>query len=166
MPVEIKNRFSGLIIRTVNSDNLRGANLRGANLGCANLRGANLRGANLRGANLRGADLGGANLCGADLGGANLCGADLCGADLYGVNLYGVTIAENYNITEENRFHHLTNIGSENGTLEMYLCSEGWFIRRGCFSGSVDEFLEKVTGTHGDNEHAVKYRAIVEVLCK
>ena len=58
--MEIKNRFTGKIILSSDSDTLCGANLRGANLGEAYLGGADLRGANLRGADLRGAYLGGA----------------------------------------------------------------------------------------------------------
>ena len=70
MAIEIKSRFTGATIRTVDA-----ANLRGANLCDADLRGADLRGANLCGANLRGA-----NLCDANLRDANLRGADLRGA--------------------------------------------------------------------------------------
>ena len=155
---------------------LRGANLCGADLYGADLRGADLRGANLRGANLRGADLygaelygtdlRGANLRGADLYGADLYGADLCGTDLYGAELYGTDLrGANYKC--DGNFHHITNVGSENGVLELYSCgSKGWFIRRGCFSGSKDEFLSAVSDTHGDNEHATKYRAIIDLFCK
>ena len=50
--MDIKNRFTGNIIFSINADTLSGANLRGANLSDANLSDANLRGANLRGANL------------------------------------------------------------------------------------------------------------------
>lgn len=64
-------------------------------------------------------------------------------------------------------YHHLTNIGSENGTLELYSCGDkGWLIRRGCFTGSKGEFIAKVKETHGDNKHAVKYLALIEILCE
>ena len=48
--IEIKNRFTGAVLRTIDA-----ANLRDANLCAANLRGADLCAANLRGADLRGA---------------------------------------------------------------------------------------------------------------
>ena len=97
MGIEIKNRFTGAVIRTVDAADLRGADLRDANLRGADLRGADLRdadlrGANLRGANLRDADLRGANLRDADLGDANLGDANLRGANLRGANLYGANL--------------------------------------------------------------------------
>jgi len=102
--VEIKNRYTGVVIYIHSGDTLSSANLRGANLSSAdlsgatlssadlsgaNLSGANLSGANLSGANLRGADLFGANLRGANLSSANLRGANLRGADLRGADLFG-----------------------------------------------------------------------------
>ena len=103
MKIEIKSRWSGSVLFSVEADSLwlaleaavgtradlRGAHLRGADLGGADLRdadlgGAHLRGAHLRGADLRDADLGGAHLRGADLRGADLRDAHLGGADLGG----------------------------------------------------------------------------------
>jgi hypothetical protein len=113
MKFEIKHRFSGAIIFTLECGSLklcveaavkaktdlggadlggaylRGADLRGAYLRGADLRGAYLRGAARRGAYRRGADLRGAYLRGADLGGADLRGADLGGADLGGQKVSG-----------------------------------------------------------------------------
>ena len=100
--IQIKNRFTGNVLKEVDAANLRGANLRGANLRAsglcaadlraANLCGADLCGANLRGANLRYADLCDADLCYADLCGADLCYADLCGANLRGADLCGANL--------------------------------------------------------------------------
>ncbi len=84
--MEIKNRWNGSVIRTIEGG-LTGANLTGANLTGANLTGADLAGANLTGANLTGADLTGADLRGATLAAANLEGANLRDADLAGANL-------------------------------------------------------------------------------
>jgi hypothetical protein len=102
--VEIKNRFTNQVIKTIDAETLVCANLRGADLWWADLRGADLdsadlHGANLRGADLRRADLYGANLRradlrGAELHGASLINADLCGADLYGANLRGANLRE------------------------------------------------------------------------
>ena len=36
-------------------------------------------------------------------------------------------------------------------------------VKCGCFLGKIDKFLEKVSRTHGDNKHALVYRAAVEV---
>jgi hypothetical protein len=118
MAIEIKNRFSGAVIRTVDAAKLSradlsradlyGANLRSADLRSADLSGANLSGANLsraklsradlsradlRSADLSGANLSGANLRSADLSGANLSGADLSGANLSGASLSGANLS-------------------------------------------------------------------------
>ena len=74
MRFEIKNRFNGKILFSVEAATLKvaielavksGASLFGANLAQANLSGASLFGANLAQANLSGANLAGANLAGA-----------------------------------------------------------------------------------------------------
>jgi hypothetical protein len=100
--IEIKNRYNGDIIKTVDAKRLAEANLYEADLCRANLCGADLCGANLCGADLCGANLYKADLCGADLCGADLCkanlykadlcGADLCGADLYKADLCGADL--------------------------------------------------------------------------
>ena len=119
MKFEIKHRFNGSVLFTIETEtirlaleaavksgadlggaNLRGANLRGAYLGGAYLGGANLGGADLGGAYLRGAYLGGADLGGADLGGAYLRGADLGGADLRGADLGGAKIEDGIEVTQ------------------------------------------------------------------
>ncbi len=121
--IEIKHRFTGKVLFSVEADflklaveaavsadadlegaDLRGAYLRGADLEGAYLRGADLEGAYLRGADLSGADLSGADLSGADLSGADLSGADLRGAylrdaDLSGADLSGAEIADDITIT-------------------------------------------------------------------
>jgi hypothetical protein len=79
MKFEIKNRWSGELIFSVEADNWKVA-IAAAIGAKADLRGADLRGADLSGANLRGADLSGADLRGADLSGADLSGANLSGA--------------------------------------------------------------------------------------
>ena len=96
MRIEIKNRWSGEIIFSIEADTWRfaveaaikaKANLSWANLSRANLSGADLSGANLSWANLSGADLSKANLSGADLSWANLSWADLSRANLSRANL-------------------------------------------------------------------------------
>lgn len=36
-------------------------------------------------------------------------------------------------------------------------------VKCGCFNGTIDEFVEKVKQTHGNNKYALVYRAAVEV---
>ncbi len=96
MKFEIKNRWNGEIIFSVEADSwrfaveaaikaktdLRSADLRYADLSYADLRSADLRSANLRSANLSYANLRSANLSYANLRSANLRYADLRYADL------------------------------------------------------------------------------------
>ena len=130
----------------------RGAYLGGADLGGADLGGAYLGGADLRGANLGGADLGGADLRGANLGGADLGGADLGGADLGGAGK--ISKAEDILI--------VGNIGSRLGYTHIYNTDNGIFVKCGCFFGAIEEFAEKVKQTHGNNEHAKAYAALID----
>ena len=106
MKIEIKNRWSGVVLFELECEslrdavlkalatgaNLRSANLSGAYLSGADLSGANLSGANLRSANLRSADLSGANLSGANLRSANLRSANLRSANLRSANLSGANL--------------------------------------------------------------------------
>ena len=86
MLIDIKNRFTGSVIFSLETSSMRlcveaavksGANLAGAYLADAYLNGANLNGANLTGANLAGAYLADANLADANLTGAYLTGAKI-----------------------------------------------------------------------------------------
>ena len=86
--IQIKNRFTGNVLKEVDAANLRGANLRGAKLRSADLRDADVRGADLRYADLCDADLGYADLCDANLRGADLCGANLCGEKLKSIPVF------------------------------------------------------------------------------
>jgi uncharacterized protein YjbI with pentapeptide repeats len=101
--IQIKNRFTGSVIKEIDAAGLYGANLYGANLygadlsdadlSGADLRSADLRSANLRNADLRSADLRSANLSGADLRSANLRNANLRNANLYGADLSGADLS-------------------------------------------------------------------------
>jgi uncharacterized protein YjbI with pentapeptide repeats len=98
--LEIKNRWTGNVLFTYESDNnnfkktVLKALDEGANLRCANLRRADLVGANLRDADLIGANLRDADLIGANLRDANLIGADLRGANLRDANLVGANLRD------------------------------------------------------------------------
>ena len=82
MKIEIKHRYTGAVIFSLDEDGLtikrtveKAAEVK-INLRIADLRGADLRGADLRGAYLSSADLSGADLSDADLSSADLRGAD------------------------------------------------------------------------------------------
>ncbi len=108
MKFEIKHRFNGYVLFSLETENMRlcveaaiksgadlgVADLRGADLGVADLRDANLRDANLRDANLRDANLRDANLRDANLGCAYLGGANLGCADLRGAYLGGANLRD------------------------------------------------------------------------
>ena len=101
----------------------------------------------------------------ANLSGVDLSGVDLSGANLYRANLSGVDLSDGWEC--DGNFHHITNIGSENGTLELYSCSDsGWYIKRGCFSGSKDTFLAAVSKTHGNTVYGAKYVSIINLFCE
>ena len=120
--------------------------------------------ADLYGADLYGADLRGAYMRDAEVRGANLSDANLSDTNIRGANMRDTIIDLNWICSGQ--WYHLANIGSENGTLELYDCGDnGWFVRRGCFRGSLDSFKAKVVKTHGNNAHAKKYLAIVSALC-
>jgi hypothetical protein len=143
---------------------LRGADLRetdlyGADLREADLRGADLRETDLREANLREANLHGTDLCRANLRGANLREADLYGADLRRTNLYGANLDSKY------CYLSISPIGSENGQLWTMRDERGVLkINRGCFSGTLPEFIEAVKNKHSGNKYEKQYAAAIEFI--
>ena len=54
--------------------------------------------------------------------------------------------------------------GSRLGTTTMFRCSDGIIrVSCGCFSGTLKEFRNKVSRTHGFNKYAKEYEAIIKV---
>ena len=140
MKIEIKSRFSLEVLFSHEcEDNSVAITLAAAINAKANLGYANLYGANLRGADLRGADLGGANLRGADLGGAG-------------------------KLTGDRPYFAVGPIGSRQDVLAAFLTEKGVYLRAGCFFGTVEEFRDKLQGEHGDNVHAIEYRAALQLV--
>ena len=193
MKFEIKSRFSGAVLFSLETDslklcveaavksgaNLSGADLRGAHLYGADLRGAHLYGADLRGAHLygadlRGADLSGADLFGADLSGADLSGADLFGADLFGANLFGANLSgaclhgayrkTKITLVGDRPFFTTGPIGSRNAMLQAFLTDAGVYVRAGCFWDTLDEFRKAVANTHPSGVHAEEYKAAIAAI--
>ena len=120
MSFEIKSWRDGRVLFTAKgASDVREA-LEEARREGANLREANLEGANLRGAYLEGAYLEGAYLEEANLGGANLRRA---------------------------RWNGLVLSGLPSGDLMLLPGKEdGWLLRIGCWSGTVDELETMIAG--------------------
>ncbi|KKF35969.1 hypothetical protein SY86_11890 [Erwinia tracheiphila] len=56
-------------------------------------------------------------------------------------------------------------IGSENDFLTAFRQRDNSImVRRGCFSGTIDEFESAVNDTHSDNQHGDIYRALILVI--
>ena len=107
----------------------------------------------------------GANLYGANLYGANLGGANLGGANLYGANLRGADLGEEWGKLEKNTDVFIAGpLGSRNDYITFFHTDKGIFVRCGCFNGTIDEFVIKVKGIHGESKHAKNYLAIAEFV--
>ena len=55
-----------------------------------------------------------------------------------------------------------SNVGSENGTLTVFNGKDGLIVTRGCFTGTVDEFLAKSAEVH-DDKTKNEYKLLIEV---
>lgn len=55
-----------------------------------------------------------------------------------------------------------SNVGTENGTLTVYCGKNGLIATRGCFTGSVEEFLTKSSEVH-DEKTKREYELLIEV---
>jgi hypothetical protein len=115
-------------------------------------------------ADLYGADLYGADLYGANLYGANLRSANLYGANLYGANLGDADLGDAGKLTGDRPFFQVGPIGSRQDVLAAFQTEKGVFLRAGCFFGTVEEFNAKLQDEHGDNTHAVEYRAALVLI--
>ena len=140
---------------------LADANLAGANLADAYLAGAYLAGANLADAYLADANLAGANLARASLAGAYLARANLADAYLAGAYLADANLADAKGIKN---VLSIGPIGSRRDYLMALDTDDGLRIKAGCFTGTLAKFEAAVTATHGDNEHAIHYRAAIALI--
>ncbi len=65
------------------------------------------------------------------------------------------------------RIEHIMTFGpagSRNGATTFYRNkNNGISVTCGCFNGSIEDFLERVNETHGDNKHGQVYRAAAEL---
>ena len=65
-------------------------------------------------------------------------------------------------ISERKMIFWASNVGSENGTLTVFNGKDGLIVTRGCFTGTVDEFLAKSAEVHDDKTKR-EYQLLIEV---
>ena len=65
-------------------------------------------------------------------------------------------------ISERKMIFWASNVGSENGTLTVFNGKDGLIVTRGCFTGTVDEFLAKSAEVH-DDKTKNEYKLLIEV---
>ena len=65
-------------------------------------------------------------------------------------------------ISDRKMIFWASNVGSENGTLTVFNGKDGLIVTRGCFTGTVDEFLSKSAEVH-DDKTKNEYKLLVEV---
>ena len=178
MEVEIKNRWTGAVLRSgehadvkeaveaaVKADaNLARTYLADADLTDADLTDADLSGAYLADADLTDADLTGATLTGADLAGADLARANLTGADLTDADLTGATLTDakagagddEAVLVGSRPIVKIGPIGSRNDWLLVFWCGDaGVRISTGCQQQITEAyFLARLADAHGEGEQA------------
>ena len=107
-------------------------------------------------------------------GNARVCGnACVCGnARVYGNarvcdNAYVCDNACVYGNAKINKISDvlcISPIGSRNDATTFFKTKDGGIcVKCGCFSGTIDRFLEAVSETHKDNKHAKAYRLACEL---
>ena len=65
-------------------------------------------------------------------------------------------------ISDRKMIFWASNVGSENGTLTVFNGKYGLIVTRGCFTGTVDEFLAKSAKVH-DDKTKNEYKLLIEV---
>ena len=105
-----------------------------------------------------------AKLYGAKLYGAKLYGADLRSADLRSADLRSADLGDAGKLTGDRPYFAVGPIGSRQDVLAAFLTEKGVFLRAGCFFGTVEAFRDKLQGEHGDNVHAIEYRAALVLV--
>ena len=77
--------------------------------------------------------------------------------------VYGDAWVRSYAVISERKMIFVaTNVGSENGTLTVFNGKNGLIVTRGCFTGTVDEFLSKSAEVH-DDKTKNEYKLLIEV---
>lgn len=83
---------------------------------------------------------------------------------VYGdARVYGDASVRSYAIISDKKMiFWASNVGSENGTLTVFNGKGGLIVTRGCFTGTVDEFLSKSAKVH-DDKTKNEYKLLIEV---
>ena len=87
-------------------------------------------------------------------------------AEVFGTaRVYGDAYVDgNAQISKDNDVLCITPIGSRNGTTTFFKTKDNNIcVTCGCFYGTIDEFLERVSETHGENKHAKAYKLACEL---
>ena len=85
-------------------------------------------------------------------------------AQVFGnARVYGDASVRSYAIISDKKMiFWASNVGSENGTLTVFNGKGGLIVTRGCFTGTVDEFLSKSAKVH-DDKTKNEYKLLIEV---
>lgn len=86
-------------------------------------------------------------------------------AEVYGnAKVYGnAEVYGNAKVCERSEIVWFSNVGTEYGTLTVFKTKQGvLWVTRGCFSGSVEEFLKKSAEVH-DEKNKREYQLLIEV---
>ena len=71
-------------------------------------------------------------------------------------------VSDNARVSNRHSVVWFSNVGTENGTLTVYCGKNGLIATRGCFIGSVEEFLAKPAKVHGEKTKR-EYELLIEV---
>lgn len=85
-------------------------------------------------------------------------------AKIYGyISIHGdVRIGGNADIASPHSIFYASYVGTEDGTLTVFKTKNGLVVTRGCFIGTVEEFLKKSREVHNDKVHN-EYKMLIEV---
>lgn len=71
-------------------------------------------------------------------------------------------VSEDARVLNRHSVVWFSNVGTKNGTLTVYCGKNGLIATRGCFTGSVEEFLAKSAEVH-DEKTKREYELLIEV---
>lgn len=92
-------------------------------------------------------------------------GAEICGTAVLG----GYAIVRRCGeikpfVSNSDSWMTFNNVGSENGVLTVYLATNGAILcTRGCFTGTIEDFLHAVKQEHRTNHIAQEYALMIQV---
>ena len=87
-------------------------------------------------------------------------------AEVYGnAKVYGnAEVCGDAKISKTNDILCIAPIGSRNDTTTFFKAKDNKIgVKCGCFTGTIDDFLEAVNETHGENKHAKAYKLACEL---